>query len=51
MALGSTGNRPELAPWILDKKASLEVLEAVYECGINTWDTANTYCNDLSKER
>ena len=37
-------------PWILDEDASLEILKAAYDCGINTWDTANSYSNGLSEE-
>lgn len=38
-----------LATWVLDEEVSLEVLMAAYDCGINTWDTANTYSNGMSE--
>ncbi|KAF4621546.1 hypothetical protein G7Y89_g14527 [Cudoniella acicularis] len=46
MSFGSS----KMAPWVLDEDASLDVLKAAYDRGINTWDTANTYCNGLSEE-
>ena len=36
--------------WIMDEEPSLEILKAAYDCGINTWDTANTYSNGVSEE-
>ncbi|KAK3943107.1 NADP-dependent oxidoreductase domain-containing protein [Diplogelasinospora grovesii] len=45
VALGS----PQLGPWMLDEEQSLDVLKAAYDCGISTWDTANTYSNGLSE--
>lgn len=46
MSLGSS----KAAPWVLDEGPSLEVLKAAYDCGLNTWDTANTYSGGLSEE-
>ncbi|OHF03275.1 aldo-keto reductase [Colletotrichum orchidophilum] len=46
MSLGSS----EWAPWVLDEEASLEILKAAYDRGINTWDTANMYSNGVSEE-
>lgn len=43
------GGSPVLK-WVLEEEASLEVLKAAYDCGINTWDTANSYSNGLSEE-
>ncbi|RSL40830.1 hypothetical protein CEP54_016003 [Fusarium duplospermum] len=37
-------------PWIIDEDASLEILKAAYDRGINTWDTANMYSNGISEE-
>jgi aryl-alcohol dehydrogenase-like predicted oxidoreductase len=34
---------------MLDEEQSLHVLKAAYDCGISTWDTANTYSNGLSE--
>ncbi|KAH8695287.1 NADP-dependent oxidoreductase domain-containing protein [Talaromyces proteolyticus] len=39
-----------MAAWLLDEEAAFKVLEAAYDCGINTWDTANAYSNGLSEE-
>ena len=41
---------PEMSSWLLGEEASLEVLKAAYDCGINTWDTANVYSNGVSEE-
>lgn len=46
MSLGSSA----VMPWNLGEEASLELLKAAYGCGINTWDTANSYGNGLSEE-
>jgi aryl-alcohol dehydrogenase-like predicted oxidoreductase len=46
MLLGSS----QVLDIVLDEDESLEVLKAAYDCGINTWDTANTYCNGLGEE-
>jgi len=32
MSLGSS----QFAPWVLDEDASLKILKAAYDCGINT---------------
>ena len=46
----SFGSPKSGGPWVLDEDASLEILKAAYDCGINTWDTANSYSNGLSEE-
>lgn len=35
--------------YVLDEKTSLEILKKAYDCGINTWDTANAYSNGVSE--
>jgi aryl-alcohol dehydrogenase-like predicted oxidoreductase len=35
--------------YVLDEEASLAILKAAYDRGINTWDTANAYSNGLSE--
>ncbi|KAI0891651.1 Aldo/keto reductase [Annulohypoxylon nitens] len=45
MSLGST----KWMPWVLDEEASIEILKAAYDRGLNTWDTANAYSNGLSE--
>ncbi|PWW73594.1 Aldo/keto reductase [Tuber magnatum] len=48
--LGTMGLGSKLwLPWCVDEAASLEVLKAAYDLGINTWDTANTYSNGESE--
>jgi aryl-alcohol dehydrogenase-like predicted oxidoreductase len=44
------GTPQSAVPWVLDEDASLKVLKAAYDCGINTWDTANVYSSGLSEE-
>jgi hypothetical protein len=39
-----------IIPWVKGEEESLEILKAAYDCGINTWDTANTYCNGRGEE-
>ncbi|KAL6237477.1 hypothetical protein BDW75DRAFT_228666 [Aspergillus navahoensis] len=39
----------EGSPWVLPEKEALPLLQKAYDCGINTWDTANTYSNGLSE--
>lgn len=46
MTLGSS----EWEKWVLDEEASLKILKAAYDRGINTWDTANAYSNGISEE-
>lgn len=41
---------PGWQDWILDEKASLPLLKAAYDRGLNTWDTANIYSNGKSEE-
>jgi aryl-alcohol dehydrogenase-like predicted oxidoreductase len=40
---------PAWQPWILDEEASLPLLKAAYDKGINTWDSANIYSNGVSE--
>ncbi|KAG0125625.1 NADP-dependent oxidoreductase domain-containing protein [Tuber indicum] len=48
--LGTMGFGNKLwQPWCVDEGASLQVLKAAYDLGINTWDTANTYSNGESE--
>ncbi|KAI9927833.1 hypothetical protein ASPWEDRAFT_52380 [Aspergillus wentii DTO 134E9] len=46
-----TFGRPtwEGSPWVLDEEQALPLLKKAYDCGINTWDTANTYSNGESE--
>ncbi|KAJ5656029.1 hypothetical protein N7507_007979 [Penicillium longicatenatum] len=46
----SFGPPQPVAPWLLNEEASLEVLKAAYDRGINTWDTSNVYSNGASEE-
>ncbi|KAH8893935.1 Aldo/keto reductase [Thozetella sp. PMI_491] len=46
MSLGTS----DWAPWVLDEDASVEILKAAYDRGINTWDTADMYSNGVSEE-
>lgn len=46
MLLGSN----QWEDYVLDEKASLDVLKTAYDRGINTWDTANAYSNGVSEE-
>ncbi|KAJ5946485.1 hypothetical protein N7454_003324 [Penicillium verhagenii] len=46
----SFGPPQPAAPWLLDEEASLEILKAAYDRGINTWDTSNVYSNGASEE-
>ncbi|KAH6653166.1 NADP-dependent oxidoreductase domain-containing protein [Truncatella angustata] len=46
MAMGSS----QIIPWALDEEPSLDILKAAYDCGINTWDTAGTYCSGLGEQ-
>ncbi|KAL2808878.1 NADP-dependent oxidoreductase domain-containing protein [Aspergillus granulosus] len=39
----------EGSPWVLPEHEALPLLKKAYDCGINTWDTANTYSNGLSE--
>jgi aryl-alcohol dehydrogenase-like predicted oxidoreductase len=49
--LGALGfGQSSVVPWLLSEEKAFEVLKAAYDCGINTWDTANAYSNGLSEE-
>ncbi|OGM50600.1 hypothetical protein ABOM_000817 [Aspergillus bombycis] len=39
----------EGSPWVLPESEALPLLKKAYDCGINTWDTANTYSNGMSE--
>lgn len=39
----------EGSPWVLSEDESLTLLKKAFDCGINTWDTANTYSNGQSE--
>ncbi|KAG9245626.1 NADP-dependent oxidoreductase domain-containing protein [Calycina marina] len=41
---------PAALDWVLDEEASLPLLKAAYDRGINTWDTANVYSNGASEK-
>lgn len=36
--------------WVLNEEESLPLLKHAYDCGINTWDTADVYSNGRSEE-
>ncbi|KAF8209106.1 NADP-dependent oxidoreductase domain-containing protein [Mycena galopus ATCC 62051] len=46
MSFGSSKSRS----WVLDEEPSHEVLKAAWDRGLNTWDTANVYCNGESEK-
>ncbi|GAB1203815.1 hypothetical protein APSETT445_002455 [Aspergillus pseudonomiae] len=39
----------EGSPWVLPESEALPLLKKAYDCGINTWDTADTYSNGMSE--
>ncbi|KAL5363620.1 NADP-dependent oxidoreductase domain-containing protein [Aspergillus floccosus] len=39
----------EGSPWVLPEEKALPLLKKAFDCGINTWDTANTYSNGQSE--
>ncbi|KAL4889027.1 NADP-dependent oxidoreductase domain-containing protein [Aspergillus ambiguus] len=39
----------EGSPWVLPEEQALPLLKRAFDCGINTWDTANTYSNGQSE--
>jgi aryl-alcohol dehydrogenase-like predicted oxidoreductase len=39
----------EESPWIKGEEEGLRLLKKAYDCGINTWDTADMYSNGLSE--
>lgn len=41
---------PKWQEWVLDEEKSLPLLKHAYDCGINTWDTADVYSNGVSEE-
>ncbi|KAG6834075.1 hypothetical protein H0H93_012119, partial [Arthromyces matolae] len=46
MSFGS----PEWADWVIGKEATFKVLQAAWDLGINTIDTANVYSNGESEK-
>jgi aryl-alcohol dehydrogenase-like predicted oxidoreductase len=47
MSIGHT----DWQPWVeSDEKKVFELLQAAYDRGLNTWDTANVYSNGVSEE-
>lgn len=46
MSIGSS----EWQPWVLDEEKALTLLKAAFDCGLNTWDTADVYSNGISEE-
>ncbi|VUC20370.1 unnamed protein product [Clonostachys rosea] len=36
-------------PWNIEEEDALPLLKAAYDRGLNTWDTANVYCNGASE--
>ncbi|KAI6779150.1 Versiconal hemiacetal acetate reductase-like protein [Emericellopsis cladophorae] len=45
----SFGDRRTLE-WVIEEDEALPLLKAAYDCGLNTWDTANVYSNGVSEE-
>lgn len=39
----------EGSPWVLPEEEALPLLKKAYDCGINTWDTADAYSNGISE--
>ncbi|RKU43006.1 hypothetical protein DL546_002860 [Coniochaeta pulveracea] len=46
MSLGD----PKAMSWVVPEEEALPLLKAAYDRGLNTWDTANVYCNGVSEE-
>ncbi|KAL2845924.1 Aldo/keto reductase [Aspergillus pseudoustus] len=40
---------PNSIPWAIGEEQALPLLKAAYDRGLNTWDTANAYCNGASE--
>lgn len=41
----------EWQDWVVDdESAVMELLKGAYDCGLNTWDTANVYSNGVSEQ-
>ncbi|KAI6008441.1 NADP-dependent oxidoreductase domain-containing protein [Pisolithus marmoratus] len=49
MGCMSFGSEEQWGPWILNEDASLQILKAAWDQGINTFDTANVYSNGESE--
>ena len=41
---------PKWVDWVLDEDASIGMLDHAFKCGINTWDTADSYSMGKSEE-
>lgn len=49
--LGALGfGKSNVVTWLKNEEETFEILKSAYDCGINTWDTANTYSNGFSEE-
>ncbi|KAH8765120.1 NADP-dependent oxidoreductase domain-containing protein [Hyaloscypha sp. PMI_1271] len=49
--MGTAGfGSPNWQEWILEEQDALPLLKYAFECGINTWDTADVYSNGRSEE-
>ncbi|KAK4553450.1 CSG1/SUR1-like protein [Recurvomyces mirabilis] len=49
--LGCMGfGSPEWQGWVIPEEKALPLLKHAYDCGINTWDTADIYSNGLSEQ-
>ncbi|KAJ9635135.1 CSG1/SUR1-like protein [Coniosporium tulheliwenetii] len=46
MSFGSS----EWQEWVLNEDEALPLLKHAYDCGINTWDTADIYSHGRSEE-
>ncbi|KAE8337110.1 hypothetical protein BDV24DRAFT_154671 [Aspergillus arachidicola] len=40
---------PKSMPWTIGEEQALPLLKSAYDRGLNTWDTANVYCNGASE--
>ncbi|KAF2262466.1 voltage-gated shaker-like K+ channel, subunit [Lojkania enalia] len=51
VVLGAMGyGDPKYVPWMLPEEKALPLLEHAFKRGINTWDTADFYCQGRSEE-
>jgi versiconal hemiacetal acetate reductase len=41
---------PNWQPWVMSEEEALPIIKHAYDCGINTWDVADTYSNGRSEE-
>ncbi|KAF3931484.1 hypothetical protein ABW19_dt0204683 [Dactylella cylindrospora] len=47
MSIGEKGDG--FMDWVIEEDEALPLLKAAYDRGVNTWDTANVYCNGASE--